>query len=177
MVHPDQLQKMLASIDQIVKVGAQKQLVEFQLRRKDGTLVEMEVSGSLLYHEGAPHAIQMTARDITERRKIEETLKASESKYRRLFEAAQDGILILNEATGKVIDANPFILSLTEYALDEIIGKQLWELGFIEDQELSRKAFTALKKEGFIRYRGHSFENQERKTPQRRVRQQYLSSE
>jgi PAS domain S-box-containing protein len=83
---------------------------------------------------------------------VELSLDASESRYRRLFETAQDGILIIDEVSGKIIDANPFILEMTEYELNELIGKQLWELGFIEDKELSRNAFMALKKEGYVRY-------------------------
>ena len=83
---------------------------------------------------------------------VELSLDASESRYRRLFETAQDGILIIDEASGKIIDANPFILNMTEYGLDELIGKQLWELGFIEDKEMSRNAFATLKKTGYVRY-------------------------
>jgi PAS domain S-box-containing protein len=83
---------------------------------------------------------------------VELSLDASESRYRRLFETAQDGILIIDEASGKIIDANPFILDMTDYKLDELIDKQLWEIGFIEDKELSRNAFSALKKEGYVRY-------------------------
>ena len=83
---------------------------------------------------------------------VELSLDASESRYRRLFETAQDGILIIDEVSGKIIDANPFILRMTELELGEVIGKQLWELGFIEDKELSRNAFMALKKDGYVRY-------------------------
>jgi PAS domain S-box-containing protein len=83
---------------------------------------------------------------------VELSIDASESRYRRLFETAQDGILIIDEVSGKIIDANPFILNMTEFELDELIGKQLWELGFLEDKELSREAFATLKKEGYVRY-------------------------
>jgi len=79
---------------------------------------------------------------------VELSIGASESRYRRLFETAQDGILILDEVSGKIIDANPFILEMTEFELGDVIGKQLWELGFIEDRELSRNAFLVLKEKG-----------------------------
>jgi PAS domain S-box-containing protein len=92
------------------------------------------------------------ASDISKRKLVEDRLGASEEKYRRLFETAQDGILILDEVTGKVIDANQFILDMTEYRLDELVGRQLWELGFIEDKRLSRTAFTKLKMDKYIRY-------------------------
>ncbi|MEX2090361.1 MAG: PAS domain S-box protein, partial [Bacteroidota bacterium] len=56
-------------------------------------------------------------------------LRTSELRYRRLFESAQDGILILNAETGAITDANPFILKLLGYEADEVIGKRLWEIG------------------------------------------------
>ncbi|MFA5262731.1 MAG: ATP-binding protein [Opitutaceae bacterium] len=80
------------------------------------------------------------------------TLRNSEIRYRRLFEAAQDGILILDAKTSRIDDANPFVLNMLGYGLDEILGKQLWEIGFFRDRELSEEAFEKLQKEGYIRY-------------------------
>jgi PAS domain S-box-containing protein len=80
------------------------------------------------------------------------SLEASESRYRRLFETAQDGILIIDEDSERIIDANPFILEMTEFGLDEILGKQLWELGFIEDEHVARNSLMELKKKGYVRY-------------------------
>ncbi len=75
------------------------------------------------------------------------------TRYRRLFETAQDGILILDEKTGDIIDANPFILALLGYSRGEIIGKKPWdENGCIQDKVRAKDAFIALKKNGNIRY-------------------------
>ncbi|MDD1744102.1 MAG: PAS domain S-box protein, partial [Methanomassiliicoccales archaeon] len=115
LIPQNRLHPVLTAIDEMKRVGAQRRLAELQLRRKDGRLVEVEISGSLLFRDGVPYAIQGIARDITERKVIQEKLEASESRYRRLFETAQDGILILDQDSGKVIDANPFILHLTGY--------------------------------------------------------------
>ena len=82
----------------------------------------------------------------------ENDLKLSELQYRRLFETAQDAILILDGDTGKIIDANKFILDMLGYPLEYFIGKHLWELGFITDKALAKRAFTELKTEGYIRY-------------------------
>jgi PAS domain S-box-containing protein len=79
-------------------------------------------------------------------------LKMSELQYRRLFETAQDAILILDGNTGEVIDANKFILDMLGYPLEYFIGKHLWELGFIQDKSIAQRAFTELKTEGYIRY-------------------------
>src|SRR3990170_5547560 len=53
--------------------------------------------------------------DITERKRIEDALKASEVRYRRLFETAQEGILLLDADTGRITDANPFLQDLLGY--------------------------------------------------------------
>ena len=69
----------------------------------------------------------------------ENELKKSELQYRRLFETAQDAILILDGDTGEVIDANKFILDMLGYPLEYFIGKHLWELGFIKDKSLAQR--------------------------------------
>ncbi|MCX6683894.1 MAG: PAS domain S-box protein [Methanoregula sp.] len=76
----------------------------------------------------------------------------SELRYRRLFETAQDGILILDAESGAIMDANPFILTLIGYTRDEMLGKKLWEIGFIRDKALAEQAAADLKRTGYIRY-------------------------
>jgi len=75
-----------------------------------------------------------------------------EAQYQRLFECAQDGILILDYPGGFVIDANPFICNLLGYSKDYFINKKLWELGFIEDKQQSLNLFKELVEKSYIRY-------------------------
>ena len=82
----------------------------------------------------------------------EEALRDSELRYRRLFETAQDGILILDAYTGQIIDANPFLLDLLGYTREELLGKRLWEIGFFRDRALAEAASATLQQEGYIRY-------------------------
>jgi PAS domain S-box-containing protein len=60
--------------------------------------------------------------------------------------------LILDSENGKITDANPFMTELLGYSHDELLGKELWEIGLLKDKVASRDAFTKLKKDGFIRY-------------------------
>jgi PAS domain S-box-containing protein len=90
--------------------------------------------------------------DLAERRRIEDALKASEVRYRRLFETAKDGILILDADTGRIIDANPFLQELLGYSLDELLGKMLWEIGPFRDVSANRGAFSRLQRKEYIRY-------------------------
>ena len=57
------------------------------------------------------------------------SLQESEIRYRRLFEAAQDGILILDAGTGAIMDVNPYLVSMLGYSRDEFLEKKLWEVG------------------------------------------------
>jgi diguanylate cyclase (GGDEF)-like protein/PAS domain S-box-containing protein len=79
-------------------------------------------------------------------------VKTSELRYRRLFEAAQDGILILDAETGAITDVNPFLIKMLGYSREEFITKKLWEVGAFKDIEASQDAFQALQKNEYIRY-------------------------
>lgn len=79
-------------------------------------------------------------------------LRTSELRYRRLFETAQDGILLLDAETGAITDANPFIANMLGYQPDEMIGKRLWEIGVFHDAEASKAAFEELQQNKYIRY-------------------------
>jgi diguanylate cyclase (GGDEF)-like protein/PAS domain S-box-containing protein len=83
---------------------------------------------------------------------LELSLRDSEIRYRRLFEAAQDGILILDAETGAITDVNPFMVNMLGYSREEFIGKKLWEVGAFKDIEASKDAFQALQKDEYIRY-------------------------
>jgi len=79
-------------------------------------------------------------------------LEESELRYRRLFETAQDGILILEADTGKIIDVNPFLLDLLDYPFEDMIGQQLWEIGQFKDIAANQAAFETLQRNEYIRY-------------------------
>ena len=98
---------------------------------------------------------------LLEKEKAGEALQESEKRYRRLFESAKDGILILDAVTGKVVDANPFLLQLLGYSYDALCGKHIWELGVFKDIAASKDAFQALQDNEYIRYEDLPLETQE----------------
>ena len=85
-------------------------------------------------------------------KRAEEALQASEVRYRRLFETAQDGILILDGDTGEIDDVNPFLINMLGYVREEMLGKKLWELGAFKDIEASKAAYAELQRTGYVRY-------------------------
>ncbi|BDI34108.1 hypothetical protein CCAX7_61590 [Capsulimonas corticalis] len=102
--------------------------------------------------DGRAALLVVAIEDITERVRAREALIISETRYRRLFEAARDGILILDSEHGKITDANPFMTELLGYSHKELLGKELWEIGLLKDETASRDAFQQLKENGYIRY-------------------------
>lgn len=99
-----------------------------------------------------PELLLLAIEDVTKHRRSEEALKHSEACFRRLFETAQDAILLLDARTGEITDANPYIQQLMGYSHAEFLGKQLWELGVFEDAEAIRSAFRELQVLGYIRF-------------------------
>ena len=85
-------------------------------------------------------------------KQLTEKLQSSELRYRRLFETAQDGILILDADSGKIEDINPFLKKILGYSQAEMVGKELWEIGIFKDIVGSKSAFLELQKKGYIRY-------------------------
>ncbi len=90
--------------------------------------------------------------NLLEGKRERKTLEQSELLYRRLFEAAQDGIFILDYETGRVTSVNPYLIKMLGYTAEEILGNTLGELGFVKDTLLAKEAFTELRAKGYVRY-------------------------
>ncbi len=82
----------------------------------------------------------------------DDLLRTSELRYRRLFEAARDGIFLLDVDSLQITDANPYMSELLGYDHGEFLGKELWKLGFFQDKKASKAAFKKVQAEGYIRY-------------------------
>jgi len=102
----------------------------------------------------------------------EQAIRASELRYRRLFETALDGILILDADTGQVMDANPFMKDLLGYSQEEFLGRKLWEIGPFKGAAASKITFAELQHEDRVRYEGLPLETKEGK----RVEVEFISN-
>ncbi len=103
---------------------------------------------------------------------VEDALKDSEMRYRRLFEAAQDGILIIEADSGHITDVNPFLVDLLGYSREEFIDKTLWDFGPFKDIRASKSSFQDLKHRGYIRYEHLPLETKDG----RRVEVEFISN-
>ncbi len=80
------------------------------------------------------------------------TPASSEIRYRRLFETAKDGILILDAETGQIDDVNPFLLDLLHYSREQFINKKIWDIGFFRDIIANKEKFLQLTRKKYVRY-------------------------
>src|SRR5471030_1242332 len=94
----------------------------------------------------------LATQDIADDLAFRVALRQSEIRYRRLFEAAHDGVLILDSVSRKITDANPFMSQLLGYGHEELVGKELWEIGLLKDEQASQAAFRELQNSGQVRY-------------------------
>ena len=151
-VHPDDAQPTL---DAWIEAVQQMKVFEFEHRvcRKDSkwrvcSIRAVPVTDSLgnLVEWVGVHT------DVTKQRQAQTKINASEVRYRRLFESAKDGILILDAETATITDANPFIGEMLGYSHQEFVGKELWQIGLFEDVEASKNAMRKLQDDSYIRY-------------------------
>ncbi|MDR3516890.1 MAG: PAS domain S-box protein [Azospirillaceae bacterium] len=127
----------------------------------DGRKLKVE-SGVTVMREISGRSTGMLAviRDVTERKQHEDQVAVSEIRYRRLFETAHDGIILLDPGTRKIIDANPFMTKMLGYRRHDLIGKELFEIGLLEDEDASREMFRKLTNTNQVRYENLPLESQ-----------------
>ena len=150
--HPDHVERVVQRIQQSWDSGEAWEDT-FPLRGKDGeyrwflsrALPICDADGQIVRWFG-------TNTDITDFRAAQQALRDSELRYRRLFQSAQDGVLILDAQTGQIIDANACMSALVGQEHGELVGKQLYEIGLFHDIEANKRAFRELQENGHIRY-------------------------
>jgi PAS domain S-box-containing protein len=130
-------------------------------KRQNGTrILEANKTGSQERAAAAPESkspahgrrSNVQAIDTAKHAPSGQALRDSEARYRRLFETAQDGVLILDAKTGSITDVNPFLIKLLDYSREEFLGKSLWDIGMFKDIKASKEAFRELKAKQYVRY-------------------------
>ena len=146
IVVPAEVQHIEPALSEIKASGDYHR--EWQFRRKDGSCFLADVMATTM-PDGNLLAI---IRDITKEGLTQKALAASEVRYRRLFETAKDGILILNAETGMVVDVNPFLITTLGFSHEQFLSKAIWELGFFKDIWENAEKFAELKDKEYVRY-------------------------
>ena len=130
----------------------EQEVVEIDILTKENNIRTVLWSSSRILDEEGKNIIATISQDITSRKRLEDTLSLLETRYRRLFESANDGILILDAETGKIVDVNPFFIDLLGYSKKEFIEKSIWEIGAFKDIYKNKEKFFELQQEKYIRY-------------------------
>ena len=129
--------------------------------RLDGRALSVESSVTVLSAPGQQAGVLSVIRDISDRKQVQTATRMSEIRYRRLFEAAQDGVLLVDPTTRKITDANPFIIQLLGYTHDQLVGKDVFEIGLLNNESASHGMFHNLRDEHRIRYENMPLVSQE----------------
>lgn len=156
-IHPDDRDRVLAAIEAAVQTDdLEPHACEFRVVHPDGSTRWVFAKGRKNVREnpdeGTRGTLDGTIVDVTERFETGRRLQVSEQRYRRLFESARDGILILDAASMRIEDANPYLCELLGYSWAEFVGKELWEIGILPDKHESQAAVETLRATGYLRY-------------------------
>ncbi|MEI8383939.1 MAG: PAS domain S-box protein [Planctomycetota bacterium] len=126
---------------------------ESRFRRADGEY-EWHINRARAMRNGAGAIVKWVGSNtnIQVLKRAELAVHVSENRYRRLFETAKDGILIVDFTTGEIVDANPFMTELLAYSHDEFSGLELWQIGLFSDKSANEAAVRELQVNGYVRY-------------------------
>jgi PAS domain S-box-containing protein len=120
---------------------------------KDGREISIADSGApIKSKDGEIIGVVLVFKDQTEERETQKKLTSSELSYRRLFESAKDGILILDAENGMIVDVNPFLVEMLGYSKEQFISKAIWEIGFFHDIVSNRDKFLELQQKEYVKY-------------------------
>ena len=131
--------------------GKHNRTADVACLRNDKTVVYADITATLISIDGES-MIAVSLREVSDHTHAQHALEASELRYRRLFETAKDGILILDGDTGKIVDVNPFLCSLMSCSHADFLGHQLWEIGPFKNIAAAKESFADLKVKGYVRY-------------------------
>ena len=144
-IHPDDLRDLPLQTPYLEPGKSVR--TERRLIRKDGSIFDAEISGKLL-EDGRLQAI---FRDVTERKRAEEALRASEERFAKAFHASPDSIMISSFADGTYIDVNESFLKTTGYSREEVIGRTSIEMNVWGVVEERTRFVNELSSCGFVR--------------------------
>jgi PAS domain S-box-containing protein len=125
---------------------------EAAMRRLDGTTFHARETSRARRDAAGRVVVEGAIEDVSERFRADQMLHASEQRYRRLFETAKDGILILDAESAEIVDVNPFLCELLALSRQEVLGKKVWDIGPFRDEPASKVSFRQLQESEYIRY-------------------------
>jgi two-component system CheB/CheR fusion protein len=152
LIHRDDFDATLPLWQHALATGEPFQ-AEQRFRRFDGTYHWHLTRATAMRDEAGEILLWVGSNtDVQAIKQAELALHETELRYRRLFEAAKDGMLILDFESEKVVDANPFMRELLGHSDAYFMGKELWEIGLYKDRSANELAIRELKATGYLRH-------------------------
>src|SRR4028118_816732 len=131
-----------ANVDRVLEHKSY-QVGERSYRRKDGSLVDTEVSASLIEHDDQ-EILCCVARDITERKRADEKLRESEERHRAVVEQSVEGIYLFAPNSGRLLEANEAFAELLGYTSEELLGMAVYDFIAHEAEDIDRQVSRSL---------------------------------
>ena len=143
-VHPEDKERVSQSLSDTL-AGVKPYNLVSRFVRPDGSVRYVHSQAEAVFDEnGKPQRLLGTAQDITERRKAEMRLRASEERFRAIFEGAGLGI-VLWDLEGRIMTANVAQHEMLGYREEELRGKTFLEITHPDDRARNLELFTDLK--------------------------------
>ena len=153
IVHPQE-REMMRKYSQECIMNRSLFRKEYRIIRKNDNEVRwVEGWGEIIFDDQVNELSMIgVIQDITDRKLALEKIQNAEIRSHRIFESSKEGILILDAITGQITDANPFLIELIGFNYDELVGKELWEIGVFKNIAASKEAFIELQNKEYIRF-------------------------
>jgi len=150
LIEEDDHQRMRPLMNDVIRTGYQRQLVEFRLRRRQGSHIWVEAKGSIIFRDNEPLYYQAIVRDITDRKIVERRLEVSEERYRAIFDRSFDPVFI-NDLRGNFMDANPAAIELLGIDRKDIGSITFSSLIPREQFHVARRTFREIMETGSMK--------------------------
>jgi len=139
MIHPEDLQRVRNAFDEVARHRNLTLSADFRFLHKDGSWRVLSATGSNQLDNPLITGIVVNSRDVTERKQIEEKLRQSEERFRRIFEDGPLGMIIVTP-NYRLLKANKAFCEMLKYTEEELVGRSMQELTHPEDREKSAEA-------------------------------------
>jgi diguanylate cyclase (GGDEF)-like protein/PAS domain S-box-containing protein len=147
--NPEAANRMFEIFHEIYETEKPAKVVDFEIVRKDGVIITIEMSASLMCdHKGQPIGFRCLAHDITERKRAEEALREREERYRSILELAPDSIIISRIADGRYLQVNNAFCQHTGYTPEEAIGRTGFDLHIFVNPDDRERLIKAVRQHG-----------------------------
>jgi PAS domain S-box-containing protein len=138
LIVPEDRERVLEANEACIRGEYPAFEVEYRMRARDGSLKWILGRGRVVLRDGQGRAMRMvgTHLDVTERKRVEAALLASEERYRSLFESSQAVMVVLDPENETILDANPAAVAFYGWTREELLRKRLYDINTVSRAQM-----------------------------------------